>query len=488
MSIARLVAAVLCFVSSPLLIAQSTTAPTTEDLIHKIESCLPPAVVVKGEPPSCTPLLMRMQQLHIQGVSIAVVHHGVVEWARGYGIAGPDNKPVTPETIFQAGSISKPVASMGALRLVQEGKLLLDADVNTKLTSWKVPPSDAAPGAVVTLRELMTHTAGMTVHGFPGYAAGEPVPTLVQVLNGEKPANTPAVRIQTPPNTKWNYSGGGITIMQQLMIDVSHEPFPKLMHDTVLAPISMTHSTYQQPLPAALLPTAATPYDGQDKLIPGGAHTYPEMAAAGLWTTPSDLGRFIIENQQSLQGKANHVLTQAMTKEMMTPGKGSWGLGIGIGGSPSNPYFQHDGDDAGFEAAFFGYENSGEGAAVMTNAQSGTRLIREVMSAIALAYGWPDFHPIERTMIPLPPEALTSFTGTYEITNLHVVIAITVENGQLMAQVNDQPKRPIFPESATRFFNRESPVEFEFFPNDKGEITSLVAYQSGQQFKAMKTK
>src|SRR3984885_5164067 len=152
MSKLRLVAAALLFLTTSPLTAQSSAAPGTEDLIHKIETCLPPAVVVKGEPPSCTPLLTRMQQLHIQGVSIAVVHHGVIEWARGYGIATPDNKPVTPETIFQAGSISKPVASMGALRLVQEGKLSLDADVNTKLTSWKVPASDAAPGAVVTLR------------------------------------------------------------------------------------------------------------------------------------------------------------------------------------------------------------------------------------------------------------------------------------------------------------------------------------------------
>ena len=175
MSIRRIVAVALFFLAPPLLIAQSTTAPSTDDLIHKIETCLPPAVVVKGEP-ACTPLLTRMQQLHIQGVSIAVVHHGVIEWARGYGVAAISGPPVTPDTLFQAGSISKPVASMAALHLVQNGKLSLDADVNTKLTSWKVPASDAAPGAVVTLRELMTHTAGMTVHGFPGYAAGAPVP------------------------------------------------------------------------------------------------------------------------------------------------------------------------------------------------------------------------------------------------------------------------------------------------------------------------
>ena len=173
MFLTRLVAVVIFFIVVPPLTAQSTAAPGTNDLIHKIETCLQPAVVVTGEPPACTPLLTRMQQLHIPGVSIAVVHNGVVEWARGYGTASPSGAPVAPETLFQAGSISKPVAAMAALHLVQEGQLSLDADVNTKLTSWKVPASDAAPGAVVTLRELLTHTAGMTVHGFPGLCSDE---------------------------------------------------------------------------------------------------------------------------------------------------------------------------------------------------------------------------------------------------------------------------------------------------------------------------
>lgn len=473
--------------------AQSASAGAAsadkDQRIQKIETCLQPAVVIKGEPPACTPLLTRMQQLHIPGVSIAVVHNGVIEWARGYGIATPAGAPVTADTIFQAGSISKPVASMATLRLVQQGKLSLDADVNTKLTSWKVPPSDAAPGAIVTLRELMTHTAGMTVHGFPGYAPGTPVPTLVQVINGEKPANTAPIRIETPPGSKWNYSGGGITIMQQLVLDVTHEPYPKLLHDTVLAPIGMTHSTYEQPLPDAMKAHAAAPNDGRGAALPEGAHTYPEMAAAGLWTTPSDLGRYIIENQQSLQGKANHVLSQEMTKEMMKPGKGSWGLGVEIGGQPSNPYFTHGGSNAGFEALFVGYENNGEGAAIMTNAQGGGRICAEIMSTIAAAYGWPDFHPIERTMIQLPPDALTRFAGTYQATTpAGFGVTVTVENGQLMGQPVHGPKTELFPESPTKFFLKQAPVEIEFVPNDKGEITSLIIHQGGPDITATKTK
>ncbi len=320
----------------------------------------------------------------------------------------------------------------------------------------------------------------MTVHGFPGYATTGPIPTLVQVLNGEKPANTAPIRIETPPGTKWNYSGGGITIMQQLMIDVSHEPFPKLLHDSVLAPIGMTHSTYEQPLPAARHPNAAAPYDVHGGAVPEGAHTYPEMAAAGLWTTPSDLGRYIIENQKSLQGKANHVLSQAMTKESLTPGKGSWGLGVQIGGSPSNPYFTHGGVNEGFEALFVGYENNGNGAAIMTNAQGGSKICAEIMSAIAVAYNWPDLHPAERTMIQLPPEALTRLVGSYQATTPpNFAVTITVENGQLMGQPAHGSKAPMFPESPTKFFLKQAPVEIEFVPNDKGEITRLILHQGG---------
>jgi CubicO group peptidase (beta-lactamase class C family) len=160
-----------------------------------------------------------MVTLHVPGVGIAVIHNGAIEWVKGYGVQRIGGKLVTPDTLFQAGSISKPIAALAALHLVQQGKLQLDADVNSVLTTWKVPTSSAAPGATVTLRELLTHTAGFTVHGFPGYAANAPVPTLVQVLNGEKPANTEPIRLENAPGNTWKYSGGGYTVIQQLLMD-----------------------------------------------------------------------------------------------------------------------------------------------------------------------------------------------------------------------------------------------------------------------------
>ena len=485
----RALSASLCF-SALFLHAQPTkpkTAPAGEvqSRIEKVTSCLTTPVVEKDDPHACQTLQDRMAAEHVPGVSIAVIHNGAVEWAQGFGVMQLGGKPVTAETLFQAGSISKPVAAMAALHLVQQGKLSLDSDVNQSLTSWKVPASTSAPGAIVTLRELLTHTAGFTVHGFPGYAAGAPVPTLHQVLDGEKPANTDPIRLETPPGSRWNYSGGGYTVMQQLVLDVSHEPFPKLLHDTVLAPMGMTHSTYEQPLPTELRSNAATPYNGDGTPVEGGFHTYPEMAAAGLWTTPTDIARYAIENQRSLRGEANHVLSAEMTKQMMTAGQGNWGLGLQIGGSASNPYFSHGGVNAGYESLFVAYEQSGEGAVVMTNAQGGSRLASEVMGSIAAVYNWPDFHPIVHATVKVDPATLASYIGTYELAPTFS-IAVTFENGQLMAQATNQPKLPIFPESQTEFFLKVVDAQLEFFKDDKGQVSHLVLHQNGHDTKGVK--
>ncbi len=181
-----------------------------------------------------------MQKRRIPGLSLAIIQDGKIVKATGYGMTekGGD-APVTTSTLFQAGSISKSVAGLGALRLVEQGKLTLDEDVNTRLVTWKVPENAFTKEKKVTLRGLLSHTAGLTVHGFPGYATDEPVPTIVQVLDGAKPANTRPIRVDVPPGSKWRYSGGGYTVMQQMIIDVTGKPFPPFMQESVLGPLGM---------------------------------------------------------------------------------------------------------------------------------------------------------------------------------------------------------------------------------------------------------
>lgn len=466
---------------TPELRAQTALSPEVQSRIENVGACLTTPVVEKDDPHACQTLADRMVADHVPSVSVAVIHNGAIEWALGFGVVRLGGAPVTAETLFQAGSISKPVAAMAALHLVEQGRLSLDADVNQALTSWKISPSAAAPGAVVTLRELLSHTAGLTVHGFPGYAASSPIPTLVQILNGEKPANTDPIRLEAPPGSRWKYSGGGYTVMQQLLIDVSHQPFPALLHDTVLAPIGMTHSTYEQPLPEGLSAKSATPYKRNGTPVEGGFHTYPEMAAAGLWTTPTDLARFAIEIQRSLRGDANHVLSAAMTKQMLSVVQQHYGLGLEILGSPENPYFGHDGVDAGFENFLIAYEQGGNGAVVMTNAQGGLELANALVGSVAKVYDWSDLQPIVRTAVQLDPSILAACAGVYEIDgDPKFSLDIRVENGQLVVRSPFRPKYQLFPESQNEFFAKVIGTEFEFLRDDSGRVAHLVLHHRGE--------
>ncbi len=286
-----------------------------EARIHRIEATTVDMPIGGNEPHLRLNLQKLMQLYKVPGLSIAVIDNFQIAWAKGYGVIEAGSAaPVTPTTLFQAGSISKPVVATGALYLVEQGKLSLDEDVNQNLKTWQVPENEFTKSEKVTLRRLMSHRAGLTVHGFPGYDVNDPLPTLVQIFNGEKPANTAPIRVDFVPGTQVRYSGGGVTIEQQLMMDATGKPFPALLREIVLSKIGMADSSYEQPLPPALAARTAggTYWDG--KAVHGRWHIYPEMAAAGLWTTPTDLSKFAIEIALSKHGKSNRVLSEKMTR------------------------------------------------------------------------------------------------------------------------------------------------------------------------------
>jgi CubicO group peptidase (beta-lactamase class C family) len=332
----------------------------------------------------------RMAHQHVPGLSLACIHNGTVAWTQAFGVVRVGGEPVTPQTLFQASSISMPLTAVAVLRLVEQGKLNLDVDVSQYLRSWKIPTNKFTEQKKVTLRELLSHTAGATVHGFEGYAAGKEVPTLVQVLNGESPANSAPVTIDFVPGTKFRYAGGNYAIIQQILIDVTGESFPDLMQELVLQPLHMVHSTFQQPLPEKLQPLAATPYDRDGNAIEGGPHTHPEMAVAGLWTTPSDLALFALAIQDALAGKPGAILSPPMAHQMLRRVLGFYALGFAIAGDGPNRYFSHPGVNAGFVAFLFAYEKGG-GLVLMTNGQNTKALGLEIIGALAKQYGWTEF-------------------------------------------------------------------------------------------------
>lgn len=372
------------------------------------------AVVVEGRAAPTATLAERMAHHGVPGVSIAVVEGGRIAWAHGFGVkAAGGRDSVTDATLFQAASISKPVAATATLRLVERGTLDLDADVNRYLTSWKVPDNRFTAREPVTLRRILSHSAGLTVHGFPGYRAGVPLPTVAQVLDGIKPANTAAVRVDTLPGAIGRYSGGGTTVQQLLLTDVVGRPFPELMRDLVLAPAGMTRSTYEQPLPPGREGEAAHAHNRDGSPIPGRWHAYPEMAAAGLWTTPSDLLRWALAIDAARRGEPGAILSPGMAAQMLTEQKGGFGLGPRVQGSGPAFRFGHGGSNAGFRAQVVFFPETGQGAAVMTNGAGGGALIDEVLRTLALEHGWPALAPESVTPAPVDEAAVEGLVGEY---------------------------------------------------------------------------
>ncbi len=332
-----------------------------------------------------------MDRFGVPGVSIAVIKDYRIHWSKGYGVADVETGlKVNTETLFQAASISKPVNAMAVLKAAQDGKLSMDKDINSILKSWKLPENSFTKRQIVTPRMLASHISGLgDGFGFPGYDPSAPLPTTVQILNGERPSNVGAVLVARPPMTAFHYSGGGVTILQLALTDAIGKPYSEILQGYVLGPIGMTHSTFEQPLSAERDKNAARAHDSKGKAMGPKWHVYPELAAAGLWTTPTDLAKFAIEVQKSLRGEANHVLSEAMIKEMLSPvGIGDFAVGFSINKQGEGWYFGHGGGNWGFMCLLSGHKLKGYGFVVMTNAVNGGIVMNELKERIERAYGF----------------------------------------------------------------------------------------------------
>lgn len=458
---------------------------TPDALIERIETALLPAVTVPGQPIETATLAERMDYYRVPAVSIAVIDGGEIAWAQAWGMADVEaGRAATTETLFQAASISKPVAATGALKLVGDGLLELDGDVNDKLSSWTLPVNEHTAESPVTLRRLLTHTAGMTVSGFPGYERSADIPDTVGVLDGA--GNSAPIRVDTEPGTLWRYSGGGYTVMQQMVIEVTGEDYADFLGRTVLEPLGMSHSTYEQPLPESRWAEAASAYQMNGTKVAEDWHVYPERAAAGLWTTPSDLARwaiavqrahaaYLIENGTANSGgvePAPHpVLSSELVAAMLTPDRNNQGLGPAL--NQGVTLFRHGGSNAGFRCVMTAYLDRGQGIVVMTNADAGSQLSTQILTTVADAYGWPDYGPREMEIVELPADALDKLTGTYRAGLRGELTISRGDDGNLRIVRPWGTTAKLLPASATEFFVADDGTPVEFLIVD-GEVTGLV--------------
>ena len=488
----------------------ATAEPITAH-IERVETGLRPAIVLGESATEQFDLPERMRFYKTPGVSIAVIDNGAIAWARGYGVreAGMAS-PVTTDTIFQAASISKPVAAIVALRLVEQGNVELDENVNHKLRSWKLPENEFTTEKKVSLRLLLSHRAGLTDNaGFRGASAKQALPTLREILETGKWTPAP-IRVGFAPGSRFQYSGGGYCLLEQLLEDVSGKSFPELARELVFEPVHMTSSSFEQLLPPERAGRAAVGHGINGKKLPQNWNLYPATSAAGLWTTPSDLARFSIELQKWKAAASSTILSHAMMAEMLSK-QGpqddrdskaialreafaeqpppSWALGVGLIGRPPTRFF-HTGSNPGYQCELQAYLKGGQGAIIMTNGDQGWRLGREILWAIAKEYQWPDYEyqPEIKKVVQLSQDDLERFVGRYRVSYSRpsqLILSITRDGDRLFAQFSDTTHKVLlYPESGDRCFTIENAMALRFVKGETGgfaEVTSDAGWRAERE-------
>ena len=451
----------------------------TEDKIKLVENSLVPSVIY-GDSIIKHNLEERMKETHIKGLSIAVIQHYQVVWAKGYGWADEEEKrKVTPTTRFQAASISKSLNSLGVLKLVQEGKLDPEADINNYLKGWTFPYDSTAKNKKISTYNLLSHTAGLTIHGFPGYKRTDSIPSLPQILDGKRPANTKAVRSYTEPGKSFEYSGGGTTISQLLVTSITGRDYAEYMQKEVLTPLGMTNSSYRQPPTDTSV--VATGYYQNGKPVQGKFHVYPEQAAAGLWTTPTDLAKYIIECQLAWEGKSGKVISSKWMQKRMTAYIDSGvGLGLFLENRAGLKYFNHNGGNEAFLSTYWGSFKDGNGVAIMINGEDFS-VITELLNSVATVYEWKGFFtPTMKKLVKMPADSLKQFTGDF-LMGKDTLTIVSCDGGLCIQKNRDSNNQlQLYYSGGMTFSAKEvSNTDFIAIRNASGKIEALELRQYG---------
>lgn len=481
-TINRALAGVAAWLQVGQLAGQPTYSPAVEAQIKLVENSLSGRVKIEGH--ETHNLLDRMAYYKVHGVSIALIDDYQVVWARGYGWADAQEKrPVTDKTVFQVASISKSINSMGVLKLAQDKKIDLDADINQYLTSWKFPYDHVSKGKKVTPMNLLTHSAGIN-NGGPMYRKQDTIPSLIAILNGAHP--TPPIGFAAPvrsvmePDLVSEYSNLGIGIAQLMVTDVTGQPYEKYIAETVFQPLGMHNSSYNAPLVHGQQQFLATGYNQQEE-VQGKNIVIPIIAAGGLWTTPTDLGKFIIELQLAYKGKSQKVLSKEMATKMLTPYLGNLyapGMFLRQPTVGGEKYFEHSGAMPGFNTQFFGSLEDGNGVVVLVNSGGSMPLIEEIVNSVATVYDWRDFYsPIYKKAVPVADSILQKYTGLYMAVEDRFTMIVQKEDGYYLYVDGTYDK--MYFTNETDFFNAQFPTEKHFLTDAAGNVTGYTRTLNG---------
>jgi CubicO group peptidase (beta-lactamase class C family) len=462
--------------NSPLFIILIVTLLQTINLgqqkdlqIAEVENGLLPIVLLEGEP--SFNIEERMKHYKIAGLSVAVIKDFKIEWYKHYGVMDAELKnPVTDETIFNVGSLSKGVSALTVLSLADEGKVDLYKDVNQQLTSWKIPENEFSEQGTVTPFLLMNHTGG-AMFSPPFSYLSDNFPTILQVLKGEKPAKFKPMVLERIPGTEFLYSNAGYSTLQLLTTDVANKSYPEITKEEILDPLNMNKSTFQQPLPEKLVKYASAGHMRNGLPLDVKRYYYPHMAAGGLWSTTYDYAKYVIELQKSYLNKSNKIIPQELAKKMLSSQVAEqYGLGVFIREIKGEKnYFGHMGDNRGFFAGFVSHKTDGNGAIVFTNSQNGPSIIREITSGIAKVYGWEKYLPDEYKIVDLPNQMLEKYCGRFSLGSDGL---FEIKKDQNKLFINQFGNLKLYHVGNDKFVTKFRDGFIQFYNNSEGNISS----------------
>lgn len=445
--------------------------------IKNVENSLRPLVLNQGQ--SLWNIEEQMQKYNISGLSVAVIDHYKIDWAKGYGKTGNKEIPkVTEQTVFQAASMSKFVNAVAMMKLIEQQKMSLDEDINHYLTSWKFHYNKKENSNPITIRQLLSHTAGLSTHGFSGYKNSNKLPSIIQTLEGKKPANSKKVKQILPNNETFKYSGGGTTISQLLLMDKSNTSYEIFLYKYLFEPLKMKNSFYSiefEKYPKDL----AYGHSGNGKVLTNFYNNYPESAAAGLWTTPSDLAKLIIDVQLSLKSKTNKILFKQSAADLIEPSLTNSNSALGLFTEQENGtlYLQHSGSNQGFRGKFYFSADNGTGVVIMVNGTN-TKIIEEIIRSVASVYNWAGFESFEvKNEINLSKSDLEKYIGTYALDKRKVKVIL--KKGTLILIEKGKWSSKLTPLNNSKFIVDivKPTATVEFISDSDGNVSKSILEQ-----------
>lgn len=462
--------------------------PTPESItagrIKALEKGLLRQVYFKGQRPEKLRLLDRMTFYKVPGVSLAVMDKFKIEWVRTYGYKDViDYQKITPETVFQAGELSQPVAAAVTLRLCDKKQLNLEEDVGPYYTEKAFAGKKFRPAERLSfkLSQVLSHSAGFYPWTSTGYQPGAPLPDLTHVLRGEEPAGNFFSLRGFEPRAGVRFSDFNYVLLQLYLEEKTGKKLEELGREEVFEALGLKKTSFGQPVTDDL----AVGHERLGQAVEGKFYRYPELAARGLWTNPSEYLTFLIELMNCAQGKTHGFISSELARAMLSPQVDGSGFGFRLDGQHEKFKILMKGRTKGYRSAVLIYPALGQGVVVMTNSDNGGVLIEEILHGLSAIYDWPDYKPEEKPLYRLDPSIYAQYVGRYQVNNDYF-LDVTYEDYYLIVHPTGQSPTKFYVETQTIFFSVDPFIRIKFNLDERGQVTGLVLWQEDYEVRARK--